>query len=153
MYDALVALHVLCALVGFGAVGLSGLYGAAARAPDRPGRWERAEETRRYFQSRGLAEWLILPVPFLGAAALAVGHKSPEFADAWVIGGAAVWAGAATLLLLVVRPAERRLRAAARGGSNAAPQQVGAARRLAWSAGVSDALFVVALALMVSQPA
>jgi hypothetical protein len=138
VYDALVAAHVVCAVVGFGSVALSGVYGGIAR---RPGE---GEEAARYFASRGWTEWLILPVPFLGAAALAANPAKGNFADVWVIGGISVWVISAALLVGVVRPAEARIR----GGDRA--EQSG--RLLMWSSVASDVLFVVALGLMVTQP-
>jgi hypothetical protein len=137
-YDALVAVHVVFAVVGFGAVAISGVYGALARNQAN------ASETTRYFASRGIAEWLIIPVPFVGLAALLVDHRSGDLTEAWVLGGSAVWIAAAAILLAVVRPAEGRLR---RG-----QDPVGSGRVLMWSGIASDVLFVVALALMVTQP-
>ena len=156
MYDALVAAHVLCAVVGFGAVALSGVYGALARKPQATGEHDLpagargaagdrpADEVARYFSSRSWAEWLILPVPVLGAVALAMNPSKGDLADVWVLGGILVWSLAAALLVLVVRPAESAIR---RGGDHRS-----AARRLMWSSIASDLLFVAALALMVTQP-
>jgi len=138
VYDALVAAHVVCAVVGFGSVALSGVYGGFARNSG-PG-----EETARYFASRGWTEWLVLPVPFLGAAALALKPEKGDFSDAWVIGGIVAWVVAAALLVHVVRPAEARIRRR----SEVKP----AGRRLMWSSVAMDVLFVVALVLMVTQP-
>ena len=137
-YDALLALHVVCAVVGFGAVAISGVYGALARKPSN------AAETARYFAAGGLAEWLVLPVPFFGLAALLVDHRSRDLSDLWVVGGGALWIAAAAVLLVVVRPAEKRLR---RGEETAA-----AGRSLMLAGTASDVLFVAALALMVTQP-
>ncbi|HEX4864776.1 MAG TPA: hypothetical protein VFV02_11925 [Acidimicrobiales bacterium] len=137
-YDALIALHVLCAVAGFGAVAISGVYGGLARNPSN------AAETSRYFSSRSVGEWLILPVPFLGLAALLVDHHAEELSDAWVLGGSALWVAAAALLFLVVRPAEKRLR---RNEETAASGRVLMVASIA-----SDVLFVAALALMVTQP-
>ena len=169
LYDTLVALHVVSALVGFGSVALSGLYGATARHPDRPGA---AEEAGRYFRSPGRAEWLVLIVPFLGVGALALRPSGADFADTWVISASIIWLAAAALLLGVIRPAECRLRAAiaddrapssmAEGGPGAdlapfqltpAPAVAGAGRRLMWASIGSDLLFVAALVLMIGQPA
>jgi hypothetical protein len=144
LYDALVALHVVSAVVGFGAVALSGVYGATARQAERP---EAREETARYFRSPGRAEWLILLVPILGAAALGARPEGSDFGAAWVVAAAVVWVAAAALLLGVVRPAERRIRTA---GNAAAAALAG--RRLMWAAVASDLLFVGALVLMVGQP-
>ena len=145
LYDVLVALHVVSAVVGFGAVALSGVYGATARHIDRP---EAREESARYFRSPGRAEWLLLAVPFLGAAALGARPEGTDFGAVWVITAAVVWLGAAVLFLGVVRPAQRQIRAA--GGSAPA---AAAGRRLMWGALASDVLFVVALVLMIGQPA
>lgn len=138
MYDALVAAHVICAVVGFGSVALSGIYGGFA------GRSGPREETARFFASRGWAEWLVVPVPLLGAAALALKPEKGDFSDVWVMGGIVVWAVAATLLVLFVRPAEARIR------EGREVERSG--RRLLWSSVAMDALFVVALGLMVTQP-
>ncbi len=135
-YDTLVALHVVCAVIGFGAVGVSGAYGALGR------RGANREEVDRYFSSPGRAEYLILGVPLFGAAAMAVRPAGREFGQVWVLAGFAIWVVASALLLQVVRPAEQRIR---QGG--------GAGSRLMWAAGACDALFVLALLLMVTQPA
>jgi hypothetical protein len=144
LYDVLVALHVVSAVVGFGAVALSGVYGAMARHVDRP---EAREETARYFRSPGRPEWLVLPVPFLGAAALGARPEGADFAAVWVVVAGVVWLAATILLLGVVRPAQRQIRAAA------GPEQTArAGGRLMWAALASDVLFVVALVFMIGQP-
>jgi Predicted integral membrane protein (DUF2269) len=145
VFDVLVGLHVVSAVVGFGAVAITGVYGAGAARPLRPGA---AEETARYFRSPGWAEWLVLAVPFLGAAALGVRPKGANFGQVWVVAAAVIWAVAATLLVGVVRPAERRIRAAVAAGATAIP----AGRRLVWATVASDLLFVAALVLMIGQP-
>jgi hypothetical protein len=145
IFDALLVLHVLSAVVGFGSVAISGVYGAIVRHPDRPGS---QEETRRYFQSRGWAELLILAVPVFGVAALGFRPSGADFSDVWVIAGLLLWLAAATLLIAVVRPAERTIRLAPPGFS-AAP----AGRRLMWASIACDVLFVFAFAVMVTQPA
>ena len=113
LYDVLVALHVVSAVVGFGAVALSGVYGATARHGGRP---DEGEEVARYFRSPGRAQWLILLVPFLGAAALGTRPEGADFAAVWVVTAAVVWLAAAVLLLFAVLPPS-----AASGRLGAAP--------------------------------
>lgn len=138
LYDALLVLHVVCALVGFGAVAVSGVYGGLARNPaNQP-------ETDRFFASSLRAEWLIVPVPFFGLGALLADHRSGALSDFWVLGGVALWIVATALLVAVVRPAQSRIRGASRR-----PEE---GRVLLWAGVLSDVLFVVALALMVTQP-
>lgn len=137
-YDVLVGLHVAAALVGFGSVALSGVYGVnARRAGDvrsgrQPAAWEHTagavtapadlpdtdlpdtemEELRRYFGSAGRLEWALLAVPVFGILAVLVGPGSGALAQVWVGLGFGLWVLAAGLLLGVVRPAEARLRQA-----------------------------------------
>jgi hypothetical protein len=170
LYDTLVALHVVSAVIGFGSVAVSGLYGATARHVDRPGP---AEEAGRYFRSPGRAEWLVLVVPFLGAGALGLRPSGADFGDTWVIAASLIWLAATALLLGVVRPAERQIRAGIRASgtgrrvtdeagaaAGAAPPRLGAVpevapagRLLMWGAAGCDLLFVAALVLMIGQPA
>lgn len=139
MYDGLVTGHVVFAVIGFASVALSGVYGALARrgGSDR-------EEAARFFASRLWTEWFIVPVPFLGAAALATKPGGGDFSDAWVVIGIVLWALATVLLFAVVRPAEARVRASEDVESSG--------RALMWAGLVSDVLFVLALAVMVTQP-
>jgi len=162
-YDVLVAFHVVAAVVGFGSVAISGVYGASARrlsartddelrARTRYGqeRPERVEEIRRYFRGRSLAEYLIVIAPFFGAAALASRPGHHGFGSLWVVAGEIIWVVASALLLLVVRPAEGAIRRAAGAGDLDAARAPG--RRLMWASVVTDVLFVIALAFMVTQP-
>jgi hypothetical protein len=142
-FDILVAVHVACAVLGFGAVAISGSYGGGARHTERPGAME---ETQRYFRSKGWAELLVIPVPFLGLAALASEPSQGDLGDLWVIGAILIWCVAVSLLLGLVRPAERRIRS---GRSDDA--KVGGTR-LMWAAAGCDVAFGAALILMVAQP-
>lgn len=135
-FDVLVALHVTCAVLGFGSVAVSGAYGVIT--PGSP------DEGRRYFSSPGRAELLVLAVPVFGAAALVVRPSGHDFAAVWVLAALAIWLAASVLLLAVVRPAERRLRSST--GDRAA------ARALAWAGGGCDTLFAGAVFLMITQP-
>jgi undecaprenyl pyrophosphate phosphatase UppP len=139
----LVALHVICAVVGFGSVAITGMYGAGARHPER---FEDEEETARYFRSRGWPELLILAVPVFGAGALAQKWGDHAFTRVWVVAGILIWAAASGLLLGVVRPCERRIRA----GTQPAASRAGS--QLMWAAVGCDVLFVAALVFMVAQP-
>jgi hypothetical protein len=140
IYDTLVGLHVVCALVGFGAVALSGIYGASWRRITEAGSRGIAdtteagsggiadttgagsggianttgagslEESQRYFASRLWAEWLVLPVPVFGFAALSQRPGRHPYGDVWVVGGAVIWLVASLLLVAVIQPSEREIR-------------------------------------------
>lgn len=152
VYDVLVALHVAAVVVGFGAVAVSGAYGAIGRRADsQHRRFESAEELRRFFASKSYVEYLLIAGPVLGLAAMTVRPGGQEFGQLWAVVGVVIWAVASALLLAVIRPAERAVRSALRSGPG---DGVGRpARRLMWAAATTDLLFVVALLLMVTQPA
>ena len=151
LYDVLVALHVVCAVAGFGAVAVSGAYGAIGRrARDGSG----IEEVRRFFSSRSWVAHLLLVAPVFGVAALAVRPGGREFGALWAVAGFVIWVAAGALLLGVVRPAERAVRDAVAPEAAGPDGSLGAAAtRLMWAGAASDTLFVVALLLMVTQPA
>lgn len=148
-YDVLVGLHVVFAVVGFGAVAISGAYGAIGRNPSTllagP---ESSEEVRRYFAARSHLEYLVLAAPLFGVAALSVRPGGSDFGAIWAVAGLVIWVLAGGLLTALVKPAERRIRAAGPDVVSASSD----ARLLMWAAAVSDLLFVVALLLMVTQP-
>ena len=152
IYLALVACHVGAALLGFGAVALSGVYAASARRLDRPGA---LEETARFFRARSVGQWAIMAVPILGVAAVAIQPGGHGLLHPWVVIALVLWLVAAAAVVAVASPARASLRAALRapGPGPADPAAVAAAaRRLAAAAAVCDAVFVVAVIDMVIRP-
>jgi hypothetical protein len=158
VFGVLVAAHVICAVVGFGALLLSGIYGFSNRRPAGP---EAIEEARRYFRSPGRIELLVLPVPFLGLAALLVQPHGRGPGQLWDLAASAIWLVAAVVLFGVVRPAERSIRAALRLGAATPASGEGdidlarlgeSARRLGWAGLTTDMAFFLALVLMIFQP-
>jgi len=175
VYDILVAVHVSMALVGFGAVALSGAYGVV-------GRKGLSRELARFISGRTWAEFALVAAPLFGVAAMAVRPGGSEFSQLWAIVGLAIWVVASVLLVCVLRPAETKLRSAVaradldphdpdeRAGESqaVARAEVGGeerrdmalemdvrvhATRIAWAGALSDLLFVGALMMMVTQPA
>lgn len=169
VYDILVGLHVVCAVVGFGAVAISGAYGAIGRRPggsdggartgsDGGARTGSTEEVNRFFTSPNRAEYLLVVAPLFGIAAMSVRPGGSEFGDLWAIFGFVVWVVASALLVGVVRPAEAEIRSGrgagggSAGGGAAAGGWASPAVRLMWAGAACDLLFVAALMMMVIQP-
>ncbi len=146
LYVALVVAHVACAVVGFGALALAGIYGWSGRSPDG----DRQAEAARWFASPNRAAWAVLAVPVLGLVALAVEPGGQGPGQLWDVLALVVWAVAAATWLVVVRPAEARLRAtvASSGGGTWTADAASVGR----AAAVTDVAFVVALVLMLFQP-
>jgi hypothetical protein len=154
LYDLLVGLHVIAALVGFGAVALSGYYGSTARHLERRGA---LEELHRYFRRPPRAEVALLAVPFLGGAALAVQPGGRGVGQVWAEAALALWFVAAIAFIRVVRPAELALVEVTRTGEaemDSAAKTVAhqAGTRLTRAAALCDVVFAAALALMIFQP-
>jgi hypothetical protein len=130
-YDILVGLHVAAAIVGFGAVALSGVYGGSATRPHRDGA---LEELRRYFTVPTRAELLITVVPVLGVVALLVQPGPTRLGQLWVAVALVLWVIASVLLFVVVRPAEAVIRREVRPTSDVGGRPGAAAETVAGTA-------------------
>ena len=166
-FVVLVILHAGVAIAAFGAIAVSGVYGFTAQRPGRPGA---IEELRRYFAKPLRTEAAVLAVAPLGVAALLVDPHGSGMGQLWVGAAVLLWVVASALWLATVRPAETAISRAvaafdADSADSAGSPGSGSAdaagivalgdhpRRLARAAVVTDIAFVLALALMVFQPA
>jgi uncharacterized membrane protein len=149
LFDVLVVLHVICAVVGFGSLALSGVYGFTSRHPAGP---EAVEEARRYFRSPGRLELAVLAVPVFGVAALGVQPGGGGLGQLWALLALGIWLTVTIVLIGVIRPAEARLRAVLVAPSPDEVAMATAAGRLGWASVVTDLGFFVALMLMILQP-
>ena len=104
-YDVVLLAHVLAAVIGLGAVMVSGAY---AWALLRSG--SGSEAVRRYY--RPGVNWagrVLFLIPLLGLALMGMSHGDWSFSDGWVLGGLALWMGVAVVAEMALWPAERRL--------------------------------------------
>ena len=153
LYSTLVVAHVLCAVVGFGAVVLTGVQAARARGgPSAPG----AEGVRRYFRpGTNWAGRLVYGVPAFGFASIAAsgGVWSPR--DDFVVVGLVLWSVAALLAELVAWPGERRIQSLVTvswDGPRQGSELDRLCRRVRAAAVAVAGLFVVAVVVMVARP-
>jgi hypothetical protein len=145
-HATLVVLHVLTAVVGFGAVFLTGVYAAVARRrADGP--------VRRYFRpGPNLAARAIYAVPVLGVVLVTTSHGADRFAQLWVWVSVLLWVAAAALAHAVVWPGEARIQRLMAGPAARGPELDGACRRVARAAAAVDLVFVATIVLMVARP-
>lgn len=168
VFGVLLVLHVLAAVVGFGALVVSGIQGLLlARAADAA----RVDALRRFFRPGvNWAARAVYLVPVLGASLVADGRRQYNFGDAFVVTGLALWAATVLLAEAVLWPAERRVQAALHPGDGGRREGAGAdpvagppaeplpdgtrraARRLAVGAPVVALLFLLAVGVMVARP-
>lgn len=163
-FVALVVLHAVVAVAAFGAIAMSGVYASTAQRLGRPGA---IDELRRYFAKPLRTEAAVVAVAPLGVVALLVDPHGSGLGQLWVGAALLLWVLASALWLIVIHPAETAIGqvvAAADGdslpdggaeaGDAAAIVTLGdRGRRLTRASAVTDIVFVVALMLMVFQPA
>jgi uncharacterized membrane protein len=153
LYSVLLLLHVGCAVVGFGAMVLTGIQAARARrGPGSPA----AGSVRRYF--RPGVNWagrFVYGVPVFGFALIGASSGAFDAGDGFVVVGLLIWVAAVVLAELVVWPGERAVQSeiTERWDDPAGAAAVErACRRLTVSASVLAALFAAATVVMVGKP-
>ncbi|HMC53346.1 MAG TPA: DUF2269 family protein [Acidimicrobiales bacterium] len=143
---ALVVLHVLSAVVGFGAIFLTGVYAGMARR-------RASEAVRRYFRpGPNWAARALYAVPVLSVVLVTTSHGADRYAQLWVWVSLLLWTAATALAHAVVWPGEARIQGLLAGGGAGAAELDRACRRVEGAAAAVDVLFVVALVLMVARP-
>ena len=80
-YKIVLVLHILCAIVGFGAVFLNGIYGQQAGA--RKGKEGLAISEANHLVST-IGEYFIYAVFLLGIALVLIGDDTWDFGDTWI---------------------------------------------------------------------
>ena len=165
-YRVVLLLHILTAIIGFGAVFLNALYGRAAER--REGVEGLAIAEANYDVSQ-VAEYFIYAVPVFGILLVlmsdAGGHKVYEFSQAWISMSFLLYIVGLGLAHGVLRPNVKKMHALMRelvtgppggGGGGGRPPQVDEIERRARTVGRTSAalnlLLVVILYLMIWRP-
>ena len=152
LYSTLLMLHVLCAVVGFGAIGITGIQATRARrGPTAAG----ADGVRRYF--RPGVNWIgraLYGVPVFGFCLLAASGGAFRAGDGFVVAGLLLWSTAAVAAESLVWPVERRIQlVVSRRWEDAAPGALDRDCRLVVAtSAVLAVVFVAATVLMVGKP-
>lgn len=161
--DLLLFLHVACAIIGFGAVFLNGLYGVEAKNRPGPGGLAVSEAN---FKVSQIGEYFIYAV-FVFGIALVLGGPSPAdtFAEPWISAAMLLYIIGIGLSHAVMIPASKRMIALQRElvaggpppeGASGPPPQVAEMEQLGKRMGVVgpilNVLLLVILYLMVFKP-
>jgi len=168
-YKLVKVLHIVAAVVGFGAVSLNGLYGLQAR--DRRGREGLAVAESMYAVTTTWAMWFIYAVPVLGILLILMSDDLFKFSQAWISMSFVVYIAIIGLSHAVHLPNIRRMlelmrELAAGPAGTMSGTAVGAAggpppqavelesrgKQAAMVGGVLNLLMVGAIALMVFKP-
>ena len=153
LYTSLLLLHVLCAVVGFGTLVVTGVQAARARrGPSAPG----ADGVRRYF--RPGVNWAgraLYGVPAFGFSLIAASDGAFRAGDGFVVVGLIVWLVSTLLAEVVVWPGERRIQVEVTGRwgeVDVARALDRECRRVAAAAAGLAVLFIAATVIMVGKP-
>ena len=152
-YSLLLLGHVAAAVIGFGALAMTGAQaGRARRGPDQAG----ADAVRRYF--RPGVNWagrILYLVPLLGFALVAAGRDAFSVSDLFVEIGFVLWLITVGAAEAVLWPAERRIQqivSGAWGDPELQPELARCCAVVRAGASVTTAVFLVAVVLMVARP-
>ncbi|MEY2435577.1 MAG: hypothetical protein QOF97_413 [Acidimicrobiaceae bacterium] len=159
LYKTLLVLHIMAAIVGFGAVFLNGLY--AAETKKRQGPSGRAVLEANIAVS-SVAEKLIYAVPLLGILLVLVSDEAWSFSDTWIWLSMALFVVGIGVSHSVVIPGAKRINAllleieTGPPPTGGPPPQVAViealGKRQAIGGGFLDLLLVALVALMVFKP-
>lgn len=160
-YKLIKALHILTAIVGFGAVFLNALYQSRARKALGTPAGQSVAEANSWVSNK-VAEYVIYAVFILGLALVGMSGKGYwKFSQAWVGASMGLYIIGLALVHAVIRPADKRMlaiQAQLADGSAGAESQALAAeydklyQRMAVVGGVLNVLLVVIVFLMVFKP-
>jgi uncharacterized membrane protein len=105
-YDLLLLLHILTAIVGFGAVFLNGIYGTQAKSRQGP---EGLAIAQANFLVARIAEYFIYAVFVTGILLVLISDSAWKFSDAWIWLSIVVYLGALGLAHGVLQPNVKRM--------------------------------------------
>jgi uncharacterized membrane protein len=161
-YDLVLLLHILCSIIGFGAVFLNAIYGAQARARQGP---EGLAIVQANFLVSKIGEYFIYAVFVLGFVLVLMSDDVWSFGDTWIWLSMALYAVGLTLSHGVLQPNVKRMMAlmgelvsmgAPAPGATGPPPQVTEleerGKRVGMTGATLNVLLVVILYLMVFQP-
>jgi hypothetical protein len=164
-YDAVLVLHILSAIVGFGAVMLNGLYASQAR--QRSPEAALAITEANSFVSSKPAKVAIYLTAFWGFGLVGMSDGVTEFSESWIWISIVIFIAASLVSELGIGPTVKKLIAAQRSLAGATPpQSAGAAagpppevaqiqalgKRIGMLSSFSHLALVVIVILMVFQP-
>ena len=106
VYNFLFALHILSAIVGFGAVMLNGIYGMEAEKRKGVGGLAIGEAN---FRVSSIGEYFIYAVPLWGILLVLSSDSTWKFSQAWVILAILIYAAAIGVSHAIVIPSAKKM--------------------------------------------
>ena len=158
-YKIVLVLHILCAIVGFGAVFLNGIYGQQAKTRRGP---EGLAVSQANFLVSSIGEYFIYAVFLLGIVLVLIGDNLFDFGQTWIWLAMLLFLSSLAVSHLMLRPRVKRMQAlmeeviAGPPPAGGPPPQVAEMEKLGKQIGMIapalQVLLVVILFLMVFKP-
>ncbi len=163
LYKVTLALHIVCAVVGFGAVALNGIYAQQIKGRLQSGRVTEALAVHEAnLTVSTIGEYFIYAVFILGFAVLGLSDSVWKFSQTWVWLSVVLYVIAIGLSHTVMFPGAKRMRvlmqemAAAPPPAGGPPSQVAEmeaiGQRMGSVGAILDVILVVIIFLMVWKP-
>ena len=162
VYKIVLVLHILCAIVGFGAVFLNAIYGQQAKS--RRGTEGLAIAEANYLVSK-IGEYFIYAVFLLGIALVLIGDNVIDFGQTWIWLSTLLFISAIGISHGLLQPRVRRLQALMNemihmgppaAGASGPPPQVAEMETVGKQVGLFgttlQVILVIILSLMVFKP-
>ncbi len=107
-YKIVLVLHILCAIVGFGAVFLNGIYGQQAKTRRGP---EGLAVSQANFLVSSIGEYFIYAVFLLGIVLVLIGDNLFDFGQTWIWLAMLLFLSSLAVSHLMLRPRVKRMQA------------------------------------------
>ena len=151
LYNAVLVLHILAAIIGFGGMFIAGFYGNEAR--NLPGR-EGLAVAQTTLKVTSLAPTMaVYSVPVLGILLIFMSEDAWKFSQAWISLSFLFYIVLVVLAVTVQVPTIRRMvamRAGTEGAQSFEMQAMG--KKVATVSAIVNVLWVLTLVLMVFKP-
>jgi uncharacterized membrane protein len=159
VYKVVLTLHILCAVIGFGAVYLNALYGQEIRKRRGP---EGLAIYEANFRVSNVGQYFIYAVFVFGIALVGMSDDAFEYGQTWVWLSIVLYLVGIGLSHGVLKPAVKRMGVLMRemiaagpptgGPPPQAAEMAGLGKRVGMTGATLDVLLIVIVALMVFKP-
>ena len=150
LYNAVLVLHILAAIIGFGGMFIAGFYGN--EAGKRPGTEGLAIAETTLKVSGQMPTVAVCAVPILGILLILLSDDTWKFSEAWISMSFVLYIVLMGLATGIQVPTIRKMVALRAGGTGSPPSWRPWARRWPRSGGIVNVLWVLILVLMVFKP-
>ena len=150
LYNAVLVLHILAAIIGFGGMFIAGFYGA--ESGKRPGTDGLAIAETTLKVSGQVPTVAVCAVPILGILLILLSDDTWKFSEAWISMSFVLYIVLMGLATGMQVPTIRKMVAMRAGGTGSPTELAALAKKVATVGGIVNVLWILILVLMVFKP-